>query len=82
MGKNISFKRLFKNIDIFGLPISLNFDEKGVTHQSLMGGCCSLLYITIVIWFVVIYTMEILSGAMDTYSLQKYQYEPDDLGDV
>jgi hypothetical protein len=37
-------KDKIKNIDIFGHPIQLNFDEKGITHKTILGGICTILY--------------------------------------
>jgi hypothetical protein len=36
---------VIKDCDLFGHNISLNFDEKGNTHQTLCGGCCSFLLV-------------------------------------
>ena len=37
-----------KKIDLFGRPVSLNFDEKGTEYKTRAGGVCSILAIFIV----------------------------------
>jgi len=37
-------KKCFKNIDSFGFDILINFDEKGSTHNTLIGGILSFFY--------------------------------------
>lgn len=38
-----SIMKSFRSIDIFGVPISLNFKGKS-SHQTYLGACCSLLF--------------------------------------
>jgi hypothetical protein len=35
--------KIFKTIDIFGHSVSLNFNKKGPTHSTLIGGFSSLM---------------------------------------
>ena len=46
------FSRFFKDLDLFGFPVKLNFDEKGSTHRTCCGGLSSIIFMVLV--FVVI----------------------------
>jgi hypothetical protein len=39
--------RVFKNMDAFGHPIALNFENKGTTHRT----CCG--FLTTVLWLLI-----------------------------
>ena len=38
-------------MDHFGRPVLLNFNKKGDHHRTVCGGCCTLLFQFIIIWF-------------------------------
>jgi hypothetical protein len=46
----VGFKKVMKNLDAFGSPISFNIDGKS-TYQSVMGGFMTLLMVAFVILF-------------------------------
>lgn len=37
-------KTLIRDLDVFGKEINLNFDQKGNTYQTFVGGVMSILY--------------------------------------
>ena len=43
--------QLVKVFDIFGKPITLNFDQKGDTHKSLFGSIMSVILASIILAF-------------------------------
>lgn len=62
MSKNKSLKRRIKNLDLFGHNVQLNFDKKGTTHKSLLGGIMSLIYLLFIIAFIVFSSIKIHLG--------------------
>ena len=44
-------EKVLKMLDIFGKPITLNFDKKGDTHKSFFGSIMSLILISIILAF-------------------------------
>ena len=63
--------RFIKNMDIFGEPISLNFDRKGSTHQTCFGGICTVLFLVFATVVVIIQFKFLLSADNIFY----YTYE-------
>ena len=47
-----TMKRLVKEQDMFGHPVTLNFNKKGSTANTLLGGLCSILVKLFLIVFV------------------------------
>ena len=43
MSKNCLVRR-FKNLDVFGYPIRLNFDKKGSTHKTCIGSVATIIF--------------------------------------
>ena len=65
MSSNKSLKRRIKNLDFFGHQVQLNFDKKGSTHQSLLGGIMSCLYFCFIVAFIVFSSIKINLGESD-----------------
>ena len=45
------FKNFTRKADIFGYPISLNFDEKGYYYNTSIGGILSIIFYLIILTF-------------------------------
>ena len=72
-----SFKRLVKDQDMFGYPISLHFNKHGPVHKTVCGGTFSLM--TMLIAFIIIIVK--LTETSDTMSIseQRFAISQDDL---
>ena len=44
--------RVIKDMDVFGHPVILNFNKNGPTHNTLLGGCCTILFYIIIVMLV------------------------------
>ena len=48
----MSFGNLFRDIDLFGHPISLNIGGRSSKHTTICGGLCTVLAIVAMVWHV------------------------------
>ena len=78
--KVLSTNRLIKNCDLFGYPITLNFDGKGDTHQTIGGGLISII---ICILFFLMFVNKIMILAWDrtvdlitSYEIERGKMDP------
>jgi hypothetical protein len=68
MSRNKSLKRFIKNVDIFGHKVELNFDNKGPSHQSLLGSFMTCLFFAFIVTFVVFSSIKMSLGEHDLVS--------------
>ena len=67
---------------MFGHPIHLNFDQKGNTHQTTCGGCCSVLYVILMIITVLGYLTVMRSRSQSLYYSHEYQVSAEEPGEI
>ena len=67
MGKLI---RAIKKFDIFGHPIELNFNKKGSSHKTLIGGVFSIIGLTLWMIFFIITLRRWIIRDSDDFSSQ------------
>jgi len=75
-------KDKIKSIDIFGHPIQLNFDEKGITHKTILGGICTILYYIFIIGYAAYCFYKLMYHAQDSNSLVNTSLDLAQLGNV
>ena len=56
MGK---ISKFIKTKDVFGHPIQLVFNQKGNTHNTLIGGICSIVMQIIIILYLVVFILRV-----------------------
>lgn len=61
----MSFGNLFRDIDVFGHPVSLNIGGRSSKHTTICGGFCSLLVFVLVVLHIYYQMVLILSGDLD-----------------
>ena len=61
--------RIFKNLDAFGHPVRLNFDQKGNTHRTLCGALVTVLFVVIAI--AIILGFSVLQFNKDTIDVSQ-----------
>jgi hypothetical protein len=47
LGNSRTFNRIIKDFDLFGHRVQFNFNKNGKTHNTLLGGCFSLVFYVI-----------------------------------
>ena len=75
-------KNKIKNIDIFGHPIQLNFDEKGITHKTIIGGICTILYYIFIIGYTAYCFYKLIYHDQDSVNLVTTSLDLAKLGNV
>ena len=73
---------IIRNQDWFGFPITLNFNKKGSTHQSVLGGSVSIIIKTVIFLYCLVLVKTLFHHEDDTLRNVKVQTDPDDLGDI
>ena len=69
------FKSFWRERDIFGHPVSLNFNRKGNFHKTPIGGFFSVLINSIYLTYVIYLLTNLLTHNDDTYI--EYEFESD-----
>lgn len=64
-------KRTVKEYDWFGHPIGLTFNNKGDAHQTVCGGCSSIVLRVILTWFLVTKLMILWQRGAPTIGTEK-----------
>ncbi len=54
-------KKTFTYFDFFGYPIGLNFDKKGTSHQTIIGGILSILFMGFTIFYTCLGVIKIVT---------------------
>ena len=65
----IKFLKRIREIDRFGFPIQLNFDEKGSSHNTIYGGILTLIFYLITIIYIAFGILKIVQHGQDNYVL-------------
>ena len=42
---------MIKNLDILGYPVNLNFDKKGQTYKTSIGGISTIIYFGFILFY-------------------------------
>lgn len=53
-------KQSIKNLDVFGYPISLNFNKKATTFQTIYGGFSTILILTVLLAYSVLLLQKMI----------------------
>ena len=75
------FKKRFVNyirlLDIFGYPVGLNFEKKGETHKTFIGGIASILVnMSILIYtFLMVKKLIFLEGDTILQDIERFEFE-------
>jgi hypothetical protein len=75
-------KDVISLFDIFGRPISLTFNNKGVIHQTFAGGMFSLLLIILIVVFTGLSGVKITDHLKLTTTSLEDALDPEILGNV
>ena len=59
-----------RNRDIFGHPIKLNFDKKGDSHKTVIGGFFSMLVQAFFLWYIIFHFRKIILKDSDVQYTQ------------
>ena len=62
------FKNSIKSKDLFGHIIQLNFNQKGSSHKTVIGGSLSLLIYTFMGFFILIHVQKLAFNLEDRNS--------------
>ena len=73
--KEYTFSRFIKDMDLFGYPVQLNFDEKGPTHQTCCGGISTFIFLILVIILVLGQFISMASSAQSMYFTHELPYD-------
>ena len=73
--REYSFSRFFKDLDLFGFPVKLNFDEKGSTHRTCCGGLSSIIFMAIVIAVIISQVTVLTSKSQSFYSSHEIPFD-------
>lgn len=74
-----SFSRTIKDLDLFGHAITLRFNQNAGHHQTLLGGCFSLVIYMIGLIMILIKIGDvdsIIATSSTTYQIHKDSEEP------
>ena len=63
-----SFNSVIKSQDIFGHPITLNFNRQGDTFKTLLGGYVSIMIKILVLLFILMKSIILFQLKDNTYS--------------
>ena len=55
-----SIRNFIRNFDLFGQPILLNFNKKGNTHTTLIGGLISIIVQVFLYWYLVVHVKRMI----------------------
>ena len=75
-------KRLVKEQDMFGHPVSLNFNKKGTTANTLLGGCCSILVKLFLLGFVIFRLHVMINRDDNEYQVTDTPVDFEELGEI
>ena len=73
---------IIRDQDWFGFPIALNFNKKGSTHKSIVGGGVSIFLKTIILIYLLSLFNALVFNENDSNNSVKVLLDPEDLGDV
>jgi len=77
----MSFGNLFRDIDVFGHPVSLNIGGRSSKHTTICGGICSIL-VCILIGFHIYYQIVlIVSGDLDRTVVTPFVRDSTEMGE-
>ena len=78
----IKLLKRIREIDRYGFPISLNFDEKGPSHNTLFGGILTLIFYMYIIIYISFGINKIVNHGQDNYVLYNQAIDLGSLGEV
>ena len=74
------FTNKIKSIDIYGNPITLNFNDKGNSHKTYIGGICTLIS---TLFFMMYCGQKIINApGNENIKLDERKINIDDLGEM
>ena len=59
-------RNLIKDFDLFGKPLFLNFDKQWNTHDTIFGGCNTLIFLSFIIAYSGLLINVMVNSAQDT----------------
>ena len=74
------FRRFVKDRDVNGQSISLKFEKGKDKHYTLLGGCLSLVYYFIMLWYAVTLSIKLVTYGDDRLMIKPFgpNYTPSD----
>ena len=73
--RQYTFSRFFKDLDLFGYPVQLNFDEKGATHRTCCGGVSSIVFMILVVVVILSQITVLTSKSQSLYSSHEFPFD-------
>ena len=70
------FTNFIRNRDLFGNPITLSFNKKGNTHQTLVGGFVSIVAQSFLIIYILVHLEKLWFYLDDKITVQHANEEP------
>ena len=68
--------------DLYGHPVELNFNKKGKTHKTLIGGFASLIVLAIYYYYIGLNLKKLFWRESDSVSIDMHELENYDLQDL